>query len=190
MSQSGGGRASNSFDAAATLCYANELAGDAFASGVCARSKRKVPMIRNALNRPVARLITMMLSLILLCAVRGAGTQDVERPFLSGNEAAMERMMRAMNVTPTGSVDADFASMMIPHHQGAIDMALLELRYGHNEQLRRISQEIIVDQRQEIIAMRLVVAQRHSAATSAGISATSTHLPAASESPAASENAK
>ena len=49
--------------------------------------------------------------------------------------------------------------MMIPHHQGAIDMALAELRYGHNEQLRRIAQEIIVDQQQEIAAMRLAVGQ-------------------------------
>jgi hypothetical protein len=48
---------------------------------------------------------------------------------------------------------------MIPHHQGAIDMALAELRYGKNEQLRRIAQEIIVDQPQEIAAMRLALGQ-------------------------------
>jgi Domain of unknown function (DUF305) len=48
---------------------------------------------------------------------------------------------------------------MIPHHQGAIDMAQAELRYGHNEQLRRIAQEIIVEQQQEIIAMRLALGQ-------------------------------
>jgi hypothetical protein len=49
--------------------------------------------------------------------------------------------------------------MMIPHHQGAIDMALAELRYGNNEQLRRIAQEIIVDQQQEIAAMRFALGQ-------------------------------
>jgi hypothetical protein len=47
--------------------------------------------------------------------------------------------------------------MMTPHHQGAIDMAIIELRYGKNEQLRRIAQEIIVDQMQEIDAMRLAI---------------------------------
>jgi hypothetical protein len=47
--------------------------------------------------------------------------------------------------------------MMIPHHQGAIEMAEAELRYGRNEQLRRIAQEIIVDQQQEIAAMRLAL---------------------------------
>jgi uncharacterized protein (DUF305 family) len=49
---------------------------------------------------------------------------------------------------------------MIPHHQGAIDMAVAELRHGKNEQLRRIAQEIIVDQQQEITAMRLALGQK------------------------------
>jgi hypothetical protein len=46
-----------------------------------------------------------------------------------------------------------------PHHQGAIDMAISELRYGKNEQLRRIAQEIIVDQLQEIAAMKLAIGE-------------------------------
>jgi len=49
--------------------------------------------------------------------------------------------------------------MMIPHHQGAIDMAQAELRYGRNEQLRRLAQEIIVTQQQEIVAMRLALGE-------------------------------
>jgi uncharacterized protein (DUF305 family) len=69
----------------------------------------------------------------------------------------MESMMRGMRVKPSGDVDRDFIAMMIPHHQGAIDMARAELRYGHNEQLHRIAQEIIVDQQQEIAAMRLAL---------------------------------
>ena len=79
--------------------------------------------------------------------------------FLGESTAAMDKMMAAMHVEPTGDVDADFAAMMIPHHQGAIDMALAELRYGKNEQLRRIAQEIIVEQQQEIAAMRLALGQ-------------------------------
>ena len=62
-------------------------------------------------------------------------------------------------VKPTGDVDVDFSAMMIPHHQGAIEMAEAELRWGCNEQLRRIAQEIIVDQQQEIAAMRLALGQ-------------------------------
>ena len=49
--------------------------------------------------------------------------------------------------------------MMVPHQQGAIDMAQAELRHGHNEQLRRIAQEIIVTQQQEIAATRLALGQ-------------------------------
>jgi DUF305 family protein family protein len=49
--------------------------------------------------------------------------------------------------------------MMTPHHQGAIEMAQAELRYGRNEPLRRIAQEIIVTQLQEITAMRLSLRQ-------------------------------
>jgi uncharacterized protein (DUF305 family) len=71
--------------------------------------------------------------------------------------AAMDHMMDAMQVRPTGDVDRDFAVMMIPHHQGAIGMAVAELRYGTNPQLKRIAQEIIVDQQQEIAAMRVAI---------------------------------
>ncbi len=92
--------------------------------------------------------------------VSSAGQYPNEAPFLTENGAAMDKMMTGMDVKPTGDVDADFAAMMIPHHQGAIDMAMAELRYGKNEQLRRISQEIVVDQQQEIIAMRLALGQK------------------------------
>jgi len=94
----------------------------------------------------------------------GAGTAfavvaDTEKPYSIEVNAAMDRMMKAMMVSPTGDVDADFVTMMEPHHQGAIDMAVAELRYGKNEQLKRIAQEIIVDQQQEIAAMRLALGQ-------------------------------
>jgi hypothetical protein len=86
-------------------------------------------------------------------------TPDPEAAFLSENQAAMDTMMAGMAIKPIGDVDHDFTAMMIPHHQGAIDMAQAELRYGHNEQLRRIAQEIIVEQQQEIVAMRLALGE-------------------------------
>jgi len=69
----------------------------------------------------------------------------------------MTRMMNDMAIKPSGDIDRDFVAMMAPHHQGAIDMAISELRCGKNEQLRRIAQEIIVDQMQEIAAMNLAI---------------------------------
>jgi len=82
-----------------------------------------------------------------------------EATFVAENNAAMEKMMADMNVKPTGDVNRDFVAMMIPHHQGAIAMAQALLRYGHNEQLRRLAQEIIVTQQQEITTMLLAVGE-------------------------------
>jgi len=90
-----------------------------------------------------------------------------EAPFMAESQVAMHRMMSDMDIAPSGDVDRDFSAMMIPHHQGAIAMARAELRYGRNETLRRIGQEIIVDQQQEIAVMRLALDQPPSAATAA-----------------------
>src|ERR1017187_7991116 len=79
--------------------------------------------------------------------------------FLAENRTAMDRMMAGMNIKSSGDVDRDFAAMMIPHHQGAIDMAKAELRYGHNEQLRRLAQQIVVDQQREIVVMQTALGQ-------------------------------
>ncbi len=96
----------------------------------------------------------------LLTAAMALSASQAEAPFLAENDAAMKTMMVGMAIEPTGDVDRDFVAMMVPHHQGAIDMAQAELRHGHNEQLRRMAQEIIVSQTQEIAAMRLAIAPR------------------------------
>jgi uncharacterized protein (DUF305 family) len=83
----------------------------------------------------------------------------VEAAYLAANEAAMDKMMHDMTAQPSGDVDRDFVAMMAPHHQGAVDMAVAYLRYGKNEQLRRLAQEIIVTQRQEITVMRLAIGE-------------------------------
>jgi uncharacterized protein (DUF305 family) len=85
--------------------------------------------------------------------------ETLDRAFLAENGPMMDKMMAGMAIASSHDVDRDFAAMMIPHHQGAIDMAVLELKYGENERLRRIAQEIIVEQQQEIIAMRLALGE-------------------------------
>jgi Domain of unknown function (DUF305) len=87
-----------------------------------------------------------------------------EQPFLSENAAAMKEMMADMTIKPTGDVDRDFVAMMLPHHQGAVDMARAELKYGHNAQLRRLAREIVTEQQQEITVMRDAVADGKSSA--------------------------
>jgi hypothetical protein len=94
-----------------------------------------------------------------ICAAPFRSSSPQEAPFLAENVSAMTKMMTDMGIRPSGDVDSDFVSMMVPHHQGAIEMAQAELRHGHNEQLRRMAQEIIVTQLQEIAAMRLALGQ-------------------------------
>lgn len=84
-----------------------------------------------------------------------SSSQTPDQAFLAANQEAMARMIVGMEVKASKDVDHNFAAMMIPHHQGAVDLAVLELRYGRNERLRRIAQEIIVGQQQEIAAMHL-----------------------------------
>jgi hypothetical protein len=79
--------------------------------------------------------------------------------FMAENDAAMARMHAAMEIPPTGDIDRDFVAMMIPHHQGGIDMAVAVLRYSQNDQIRRLAQEIIVEQQEEIAAMRLAIGE-------------------------------
>ena len=110
-----------------------------------------------AANPAEAPSLAEYLTAICSAAFRSAPPEEAR--FLSENVGAMTRMMVGMEIKPSGDVDQDFAAMMIPHHQGAIDMAQAELRHGRNEQLRRIAQGIIVEQQQEIAAMRLALGQ-------------------------------
>ena len=83
----------------------------------------------------------------------------------------MSRMDQAMiTASMTGAPDHDFASMMIPHHVGAIEMARTELQYGTDPILRRLAQEIIVTQQQEVVVMQqeVVAMQRQLAAKAGG----------------------
>jgi len=94
-----------------------------------------------------------------ICVKAFGSAPAAEAPYIAENVSAMTKMMLDMGIRPSGDVDADFVAMMVPHHRGAIEMAQAELRYGRNEPLRRMAQEIIVTQLQEITAMRLSLGQ-------------------------------
>ena len=67
----------------------------------------------------------------------------------------MDKLNRDMAAAPmTGDPDHDFVAMMIPHHQGAVDMAETELRYGKDAVIRHLAREIIAAQKREIAFMR------------------------------------
>jgi uncharacterized protein (DUF305 family) len=92
-------------------------------------------------------------------------TQDSGDSFDALMGRAMARMDHDMMVQPSGNYDRDFAALMVPHHQGAVDMARIELQYGKDPVLRRLAQAIIVEQLQEIQVMNLQLAQLPAAAS-------------------------
>ena len=109
-----------------------------------------------AIVGPAKRVLAFANQHLICIGSAQAGDSD-EVAFLDVNGVAMTKMMAGMTINPVGDVDRDFIGMMIPHHHGAIEMAQAELRYGRNERLARIAQEIIVTQQQEIAAMRLAL---------------------------------
>lgn len=115
----------------------------------------------------IVRIIATSCLMPALCATTLTSAQSssavpataAERQFLQENDAVMRTMMAKMAIKPSGDVDRDFVEMMVPHHQAAVDMAVAVLRYGHNEKIRRLAQEIIIDQQQEIAAMKMAVGE-------------------------------
>lgn len=76
----------------------------------------------------------------------------------SGSTRAFEEVARKMHgdmaVDYTGNADVDFVRGMIPHHQGAIDMAKVQLEYGKDPEIRKLAEEVIKAQEAEISMMK------------------------------------
>lgn len=79
-----------------------------------------------------------------------ADQSESTRAFRQGEE----RMMKDMMLPYSGNADADFVARMIAHHQGAVDMAEVQLKYGKDPELRKMAQEIIKAQQEEIAFLK------------------------------------
>lgn len=76
----------------------------------------------------------------------------------TGLDKSLETMHgEIQKVHISGNVDADFASLMIPHHQGAVQMAEVELQFGLDPRLRDLAEEIIATDQFEIDAMKSAI---------------------------------
>lgn len=75
-------------------------------------------------------------------------------PEAEANRAALDKMMQTMHRQPTGDADRDFVAMMIPLHEGAIEMAEIELKYGIDPRLKQLAARMIGAQQREIGIMQ------------------------------------
>ncbi len=74
--------------------------------------------------------------------------------------AVNDKMHKDMDIAFTGDADADFARGMIPHHQGAVDMAKIVLQHGKDPEIRKLAEEVVRTQETEIKFMREWLAKR------------------------------
>lgn len=122
-------------------------------------------------NRPITRPASIFVGIALSLAGLTANAQqaasmpagqmsmsssgdDNANPSTRAFKAADESMMKNMSGPFTGDTDSDFVSHMIPHHQGAVDMAEVELKHGKDPEMKRLAAKIVKAQKEEIAYMK------------------------------------
>jgi len=136
-------------------------------------------MLRNTRNLAVMAVITFAITSAPYGRAQHEHDNSTYHAEMTAQMAKMDKDMKAAPMT--GNPDIDFASMMIPHHQGAIDMAKTQLKYGKDEKLRAMATAIIESQEKEIKEMQERIKELKqatagsTASNAAGSSATMPH---------------
>jgi uncharacterized protein (DUF305 family) len=106
-----------------------------------------------------ALITSAFLSSAQTASAEGMAMKPSTSPADQAFAMSMKTMMNDMHVKTTGKPDKDFVLMMIPHHQGAIDMAKVELQYGTDPELRQLATDIVAAQDKEIAQMKAWLAK-------------------------------
>lgn len=93
--------------------------------------------------------------------------ESARTPAAKAYAQAMDKMHKDMAIEFSDNVGADFARAMIPHHQGALNMAQVALQYAQDDEIRRIAQKTIDDQTKDIKELRSWLERHQSAAAGA-----------------------
>jgi uncharacterized protein (DUF305 family) len=109
--------------------------------------------------RGLSVLLILAISLPLLAQQGPSPAQDSGTAWAQLSQTMGKMHVGMQSIKPSGSDDADFVRLMLTHHQAAIDMAKVELTQGKDPQMRRLAQEIIIDQQSEIDLMQLWLKQ-------------------------------
>jgi uncharacterized protein (DUF305 family) len=114
----------------------------------------EVAMLLRSVLVASALLITPALAQHTMSGMTMPPAAGGDAPSTAAYRAAMVKMHKDMDIPYSGNADRDFVNGMIPHHQGAIDMAKVELQYGKDPELRHLAQEVVAAQQKETAFMR------------------------------------